>query len=317
MTDLNIKTVFMGTPDFSCYIADALLESGFDVVAVVTQPDKEAGRGKKLKAPPAKEWAIAHGIPYLQPIKARDPEFIAEIAEIKPQLIVTAAFGQIIPKEILDMPEYGCINVHASLLPKYRGASPIQQALFNGDKETGISLQYMAEKMDEGDVIIQRTLAIEETDNCGILFDRLALLGKETIYDYASLVANGKPEATPQNHNEATYCKKVAKEEGNINWADTAEHILNTIRAMTPSPGAYSFLNGKRIKIISATRDDNDISDTPAKIAKADKTGITIQTGKGTITITQLQPEGKSVQTVRDFLNGNKLTADMAFERNL
>ncbi len=175
----------------------------------------------------------------------------------------------------------------------------------------------MAEKMEEGDVIIQKKLQINDSDNTGILFEKLALLGKEAIYDYAKLLENGKPEGVPQKHEDATYCKKISKEQGNINWADNSFNILNTIRAMTPSPGAYTFLKGKRIKIISASADNTNYTNTPAQIVKTDKAGITVQCGNGTINIIQLQPEGKSIQSVRDFLNGNKLTADAAFERNI
>lgn len=312
-----MKTVFMGTPDFSVSIAEALAENGFDVAAVVTQPDKAAGRGNKLRPSPVKQWAQNHGITVFQPEKVRAPEFVDIMRSVAPQLIVTAAFGQIIPKEILDMPQFGCVNVHASLLPKYRGASPIQQALFDGETYTGISLMYMNEKMDEGDIIIQQSIEILPEDNAGTLFEKLADIGKNVIGEYAVLLKNGKPCGTPQNAALATYCKKINKEQGNIDWTLDSYTILNTIRAMTPAPGAYSFLNGKRIKILSVCISDGNFDEKPGKIICKGKNTLTVVCGKGALNIIMLQPEGKSVQHIKDFLNGYKLTAETEFERNI
>ena len=313
---MKLRTVFMGTPDFSSVIASALEENGFDVVAVVTQPDKEAGRGKKLRPSPVKEWAMQRDIPVYQPEKVKDEEFVEVLRNIAPDLIMTAAFGQIVPKVILDMPEYGCVNVHASILPKYRGASPIQQSLFDGEKVTGITLQYMDVKIDDGDIILINTLNINDDDNCGTLFDRLAELGAKSIKDYAEMLKDGKPVGTPQDHSKATYCTKIGKEQGNINWCDNADKIVNTIRAMSPSPGAYSYLNGKRIKIITAKARACEHNMNCGAIV-FDKSSLSIACANGFVDIVQLQPEGKSVQQVKDFLNGNKLQPDMAFERKI
>lgn len=309
----------MGTPDFSVSIAEALVENGFEITAVVTQPDKAAGRGNKLRPSPVKVWAENAHISVFQPEKVRAEEFIDVIEQIKPDLIVTAAFGQIIPKAILDIPEFGCINVHASLLPKYRGASPIQQALMDGEQITGISLMYMNEKMDEGDVIISKSVEILPEDNTGTLFEKLAETGKLVIAEYAGMLQNGKPTGTPQDNTLATYCKKISKEQGNIDWTRDCRDILNTVRAMTPSPGAYTFLNGKRIKIISARINNkiNNENENPGKIISDNKTALTVLCGVGALDIVMLQPEGKSVQHTKDFLNGYKLTADSAFERNI
>ena len=309
----------MGTPDFSVSIAEALVENGFEITAVVTQPDKAAGRGNKLRPSPVKVWAENARIRVFQPEKVRAEEFIDVIEQIKPDLIVTAAFGQIIPKAILDIPEFGCINVHASLLPKYRGASPIQQALMDGEQITGLSLMYMNEKMDEGDVIISKSVEILPEDNTGTLFEKLAETGKLVIAEYAGMLQNGKPTGTPQDNTLATYCKKISKEQGNIDWTRNCRDILNTVRAMTPSPGAYTFLNGKRIKIISARINNkiNNENENPGKIISDNKTALTVLCGVGALDIVMLQPEGKSVQHTKDFLNGYKLTADSAFERNI
>lgn len=313
---MGIKTVFMGTPDFSKTIAQALFDNGFDITAVVTQPDKKSGRGNKIHSSPVKIWAEEHNIPVYQPEKARNPEFIEIMRQISPELVVTAAIGQIIPKEILGMPRYGCVNIHASLLPKYRGASPIQQALFDGEKTTGITVMYMSENIDDGDIILTKNVSIAEDDNTGTLFDKLAQTGAEAIHDYAMLIKNGKPTATPQNHDFATYCKKIDKERGNIDWSQTPDCIANTVRAMTPSPGAYSFLNGKRIKIISVKPRFEDHNRSFGEIV-ADKSTLSVACNGGFIDIVQLQPEGKSVQKTKDFLNGNKMTLNSMFERKI
>ncbi len=312
-----MKTIFMGTPDFSVYIANALRENEFDIQCVVTQPDKESGRGKKIHYSPIKEWAIKNNIEILQPIKAKDSEFIEKIKSLKPELIVTAAFGQIIPIDILEIPTYGCINVHASLLPKYRGASPIQQSLFDGEKETGITIMYMNEKMDEGDIILQRKIEILPSDNTGSLFDKLAKEGALAIIDYKKMLENGKPVGFPQNSINATYCKKISKEQGNIDWNKSAQEIFNCIRAMTPYPGAYSFLSGKRIKIISVTYEKAEHDFIAGKIISANKNEITVSCKDGFIKILSLQPEGKNILSAKDFLNGHKLTAHEAFERKI
>ena len=282
----------MGTPDFSVSIAEALVENGFEITAVVTQPDKAAGRGNKLRPSPVKAWAENARIRVFQPEKVRAEEFIDVIEQIKPDLIVTAAFGQIIPKAILDIPEFGCINVHASLLPKYRGASPIQQALMDGEQITGLSLMYMNEKMDEGDVIISKSVEILPEDNTGTLFEKLAETGKLVIAEYAGMLQNGKPTGTPQDNTLATYCKKISKEQGNIDWTRDCRDILNIVRAMTPSPGAYTFLNGKRIKIISARINNkiNNENENPGKIISDNKTALTVLCGVGALDIVMLQP---------------------------
>lgn len=311
---MGIKTVFMGTPDFSRTIAQALKDNGFDIVAVVTQPDKRSGRGNKMHFPPVKTWAEENNIPVYQPIKARDPEFIAIMREIAPELVVTAAIGQIIPKDILDMPKYGCINIHASLLPKYRGASPIQQALFDGEDTTGITVMYMSENIDDGDIILTKTVSISSDDNAGTLFEKLAQTGADAIADLAQLFEHGKPTAVPQEHALATYCKKIDKERGNIDWSQSPDGITNTVRAMTPSPGAYSFLNNKRIKIVKVKpRFESHKSAFGTVIA--DKNTLSVACNGGFIDIIQLQPEGKSIQQAKDFLNGNKLTLNSMFER--
>lgn len=306
----------MGTPDFACSIADAVNDK-FNVIAVVTQPDKEAGRGKKITASPVKIWAEEHNIKVFQPVKVRDPEFVNIIKELSPDLIITAAFGQIIPKDVLDVPEFGCINVHASLLPKYRGASPIQQSLFNGDTKTGITLMYMNEKMDEGDIILQEETDISPDDNAGTLFEKLAKLGKHTIYSYAELLKNGKPKGTPQYNAAATYCTKISKEQGNIDWSQNSSDIVNTVRALTPFPGAYSFLDGKRIKIVQASAEDAEHNYAAGSIVLSDKNLLTVACGKGLLRITKLQPEGKSVMDAKAFLNGRKLKEDASFERDI
>ena len=299
-----MRTIFMGTPDFARSVAEALEERGFDLVAVVTQPDKVSGRGMALKAPPVKVWAQERGIPVYQPFRVREESFVEQMRQLEPGLIVTAAFGQIIPQSILDIPAYGSINIHASLLPKYRGASPIQQALFDGERETGITVMYMSAGMDEGDMILQRTIPIERQDNAGTLFEKLAEEAKLAVGDYADLLQRRKPEGIPQEHTKATYCKKIEKEQGNINWQMDAERIENIVRAMTPSPGAYTFYRNKRIKLIRVEAQSASAAAQPGSIAVVERDAITIACGSGSLRVSVLQPEGKTVQSAEAFING-------------
>ena len=312
-----MKTVFMGTPDFSCSVADALEECGFEIAAVVTQPDKPAGRGMTLQASPVKKWAQQRNIPVLQPVKAREESFLQEMQKICPELVVTAAFGQILPQSVLDIPTYGCVNVHASLLPLYRGASPIQQALLEGAKETGITMMYMSAGMDEGDMILKRKIPIAEKDNAGTLFEKLAQEAKLAVKDYAQLLQQGKPKGEPQNPQEATYCKKIEKSQGNIDWTMSAQEIVNLIRAMTPFPGAYSFFRGKRIKLLQASAETAGHSELPGTVACVGKQSVAVACGDGLLNIEILQPEGKSAQAAGAFVNGYQPKIGECFERKM
>jgi len=308
-----LKIIFMGTPEFSVYSLEAIKESSHELIAVVTQPDKPKGRGKQMAPPPVKEWAVKHNIPVYQPVKVRgNREFIDEIKGLCPDLIVTAAYGQILPKELLVIPPLGCINVHASLLPAYRGASPIQQALINGDTRTGISIMYMDEGMDTGDVILQEELEIAADENAGSLHDRLAELGGKVLLKVLKMFEEGKPAGTPQDHDKATYCSKIDKSMGEIKWTDSAESISNLIRGLTPWPGAFTYLNGMRLKVWKAVKWEYFTEECrlPGAVIKADsKNGLVVACGDGALRIEELQIQGGRPMSDLDYLRGNPVEA--------
>jgi methionyl-tRNA formyltransferase len=244
-----LKIIFMGTPDFSVPSLKTIFSEEYELIGVVTQPDRPRGRGKRLLPSPVKKWALEKGINIYQPLRARDEEFITQIEDLAPDLIVTAAYGQILPKKILDIPPLGCINVHASLLPKYRGASPIQQAILDGETKTGITIMYMDEGMDTGDIILQKETPIHPDENSGDLHDRLADLGAKALRESLKLFTVEKPVGIPQAHEDATYCQKIDKAMGRINWGMNIDRIRNHIRALTPWPGAYTYIGSMRLKV--------------------------------------------------------------------
>jgi methionyl-tRNA formyltransferase len=305
----------MGTPDFSLSALEAVYNSSNELIAVVTQPDKPKGRGKQTTPPPVKEWVLKKRIeiPVYQPQKIRgDVRFIEEIRQLAPDLIVTAAFGQILPKAFLDIPVLGCINVHASLLPEYRGASPIQQVLIDDREKTGISIQYMDVGMDTGDVILQEEISIEKEENAGHLHDRLASLGGIALSRVLKLFENGRPAGVPQDNDKATYCRKIDKSMGKIQWNQKASDIRNLIRGLTPWPGAYTFLNGQRLKVWKAeeweyfTDKEAESGTLPGTILKADKhNGLVVACGEGALRILELQGPGSRPMPDLDYLRGN------------
>lgn len=315
-----LKIIFMGTPDFALPALEAVKNSGQELLAVVTQPDKPRGRGKRLTPSPVKVWAAEKRIPIFQPQKIRDNlEFLNQLREMNPDLIVTAAYGQILPGNILAIPPLGCINVHASLLPEYRGASPIQQALIDGRKKTGISIIYMDEGMDTGDIILQRELDICPDENAGQLHDRLSTLGGTMLSEVLRMFEQGKPAGTPQDSDKATYCGKIDKSMGEIRWEQSARSICNLIRGLTPWPGAFTFFNnGKRLKILRALIADhpNQKNHIPGIVLKADQTsGLLVACGQGIIRIAELQEQGGRHMTDIDYLRGNPIEIGMQLGR--
>ncbi|MGI6538598.1 MAG: methionyl-tRNA formyltransferase [Caldicoprobacterales bacterium] len=308
-----MRIIFMGTPEFALPSLEAIYNSGHELIAVVTQPDRPKGRGKRLTPPPVKSWALERNIAVYQPLKIRNNNiFIEEIKKLNPYLVVTAAFGQILPKEFLEIPALGCINVHSSLLPEYRGASPIQQALIDGKEKTGITIIYMDEGMDTGDIILQKEIDIQPSENAGQLHDRLADLGAELLTEAISLFEKGKPKGIPQNHDKATYCRKIDKSLGQINWADTAYKIKNLIRGLTPWPGCFTFIHGKRLKVWKVYEREYFTNEKtlPGTVLRADETnGLLVACGKGVLRLEQLQGEGGKVMSDLEFLRGNKVTA--------
>ena len=303
-----MRIVFMGTPDFSVPVLEALADSRHQVTAVVTQPDKPKGRGNGISMSPVKEAALCRQIPVYQPERARDASFIEEMKKLSPDVMVVIAFGQILSKELLCVPVYGCVNIHASLLPKYRGASPIQWAVLNGDKETGITAMMMDEVMDTGDILEKRVIALEKKETGGSLFDRLSMLGGELILSTLDKMEKGTLVRTPQDHEAATYVKKIPKSFGEIDWTKDAVSIERLIRGLDPWPSAYTWLQGKLLKLwagdVQASEEDKDNQAECGVILSASEDGLKIQTGKGILNITSLQIEGKKRMDTGAFLRG-------------
>lgn len=299
------KIIFMGTPDFSVPVLRQIMADGYRVIAVVTQPDRPVGRKRVLTPPPVKVEAEKFGIPVLQPEKIRQKEELDKVLALGPDLIVTAAFGQILPKELLDAPKYGCINVHASLLPELRGGAPMQYAILQGKKETGITIMYMAEKLDAGDIITQAVVPVSEEDTLGTLHDKLSETGAKLLSETLPPLLAGKLTATPQDEALATFAPTIKREQEKIDWTKTAEEIYNHIRALNPHPGAYTLLDGKNLKLWQAEKTAITTAAKPGTIIQADSDGLTVAAGKQTaIKLKELQPSGKKKMPVADFLRG-------------
>jgi methionyl-tRNA formyltransferase len=283
-----MRIVFMGTPAFAVPSLMALIEGGYDVAAAVTQPDRKSGRGHKLTPPPVKAVAEAHGIPVLQFQRIKSPEGVAALKELAPDLIVTAAFGQILSKEILDIPPLGCINVHASLLPKYRGAAPIQWALIKGEKRTGVTIMYMDVGLDTGDIISMREVPIGDDTTGGELYGTLAEVGASLLADTLPAVLGGTASRTPQDNEESSYYPPLSKELGQIDWTKPAREIRNLVRALDPVMGAYAHVGGEVIKIWRAAVEPGTAE--PGRIVRSDnKCGLVIGTGDGLLRVEEMQ----------------------------
>lgn len=307
-----MKIVYMGTPDFAVPPLAALVKNGYEVTAVVTQPDKPKGRGKTLLPTPVKEEALKHGIPVYQPKKVRDPEFMEVLKELNPDIIVVAAFGQIIPKAILELPEFGCINIHASLLPKYRGAAPIQQAVIDGEKESGVTIMQMGTGLDTGDMISQAAVTLDEKETGGGLFDKLADLGADllvktlpSIFDRTAVMEK-QPEESP-----TPYASMITKQMGLMDFRKSAQELERLVRGMNPWPSAYTFLNGKTFKIweasvVSVLNGDGKPLAAPGTViaADSDREGIHVACGKDILVLTEVQLEGKKRMDAASFLRG-------------
>lgn len=309
MTERKSATVvFMGTPSFSVPFLDALLKSERTVGCVVTQSDKPKGRGQRLIPPPVKEFALSHNIQVLQPSKLSDPIFVEKIKEIAPQYIVVVAYGKIIPLAILSIPEKGCINVHASLLPEYRGASPIQWAIIHGCKYTGVTTMLMDEGLDTGNILLQERVEIAKTDTAISLSARLSDTGVKLLVRTLDGLDRGEIVPKPQDHEKATYAPLLKKEDGLINWGDRSENIYNKIRGFVPWPGAYTFYKGERWNIWKAEiLDKHLVSHTPGEIVEVQPEGIIVATGDRGLRIKEIQLEGKRRMGVDEYLRGHKV----------
>ena len=296
----NIKIVFMGTPTFSVPVLEALINN-YNVVGVVTQPDKEVGRKKELVFSPVKEVAIKHNIKVLQPIKIRLD--YSDVLALEPDMIITCAYGQIIPKEILDYPKYGCINVHGSLLPKYRGGAPIERSIMNGDKETGITIMHMDEGMDSGDIIVEESISIDKDEHIDSLRERLSILGRDLLIKTLPSILDGTAPRIKQNEEEVTFAKIIKKEDELLDFNDNTINVYNKIRALSPVPGPYTILDNKRLKIYNS-RIGTSTKGTVGEIINIYKDGIGIRTSDGELIITDIQEEGKKRMLCSSYLNG-------------
>lgn len=314
----QIRILFMGTPDFAIPSLQALLDEGYNVIAIVTQPDKPTGRKRILTATPVKVEAMKHNIPVLQPIKLRDPASVEIISELKPDLIVTAAYGQILPKTILDLPAYGCINIHGSLLPQYRGGAPIQYAIMNGDKKTGVTIMYMAEGLDTGDMLCKVEVPITDQDDTGSMFDKLSIAGAKLLKSALPDLLAGRLKGIPQNSNDATYAKNISRDDEQIRWERTSQEIFNQIRGLHPWPIAYTLWNDQRLKVWSCrnpaeTSGSKDASVKPGTVLQADNNGIEVKTGNGSIWLTKIQPPGKKAMDAAEYNRGSGIPKGTIF----
>lgn len=302
-----MKVVFMGTPEFSVAALKALINN-HDVKAVISQPDKPKGRGKKLVPTPVKQTALDNNIPVFQPEKIKDAEFIEKLKNIDADIFVVAAYGQILPESILNMPKYGCINIHASLLPKYRGAAPIQRCIIEGEKITGITIMYMEKGLDTGDMIIKKEVEIEDTDTYGTLHDKMADSGAELIIEALKLIESGQAKPQKQNDDLSTYAHMIKKETGHIDWNKTSVEILNLIRGLNPAPCAYTYYNNDVFKIWSAEIFDTDIQAAEGEIIIADsKKGIAVKTADSAVLIKEIQAKGGKKMFSADYLRGHSI----------
>lgn len=309
-----MKVIFMGTPDFAVGALQAIIDAGHEVLLVVTQPDREKGRGKEVQFTPVKECAVKSGIEVFQPLKIKTPEAVAKLKEYDADIFVVAAFGQILSQEILDMPKYGCVNIHASLLPKYRGAAPIQWSILDGEKETGVTIMQMNAGLDTGDILLQKKIEIAADETGESLFDRLAILGAETIVEALPLIESGSLTPVPQDDQASTYAGMLKKDMGHIDWTWDACKIERYVRGLNSWPSAYTYLNGKQLKIwvaevVDVINSELEGNPKPGVIYTIGKDSIDVVTGKGLLRIKSIQLEGKKRMEVSAFLLGYKLNA--------
>ena len=305
MKAADLKTVFMGTPEFAVGTLQGLIDAGVDLVGVYTQPDRPKGRGKKLAPPPVKELALQYDIPVFQPQRLRNPEAVAELQQLAPDLIVVVAYGQILPQSVLDIPKYGCINVHASLLPKYRGAAPINKAIVDGETVTGITTMLMDAGLDTGDMLVKKSLEIGPDETAGELHDRLAVLGRETMEETLQQVLDGTLPPEKQNDDESTYAPMMKKEDGLIDWSLSAQEIHDRVRGLAPWPGAFTMLAGDVLKISHTEVIEG--AGVPGTVLVADRNGVDVACGDGVVRIGALQLPGKKMLPAADFLRGYQL----------
>lgn len=305
MQPSEIRTVFMGTPEFACPTLQGLIEAGCNLVGIFTQPDRPSGRGKKMTPPPVKLLAEKSGLPVYQPERLRRPEAVEQLRELEPDLVVVVAYGQILPKSVLEIPRFGCINVHASLLPAYRGAAPINKAIVDGCPETGVTTMFMDEGLDTGDMLLKNSLPIGPLDTAGGLHDRLAVLGRDTMIETLQQLCDGSLERVPQDDALSSYAPLMKKEDGKIDWQLPATAIHNLIRGLDPWPSAFTYLDGQVLKLAKSAPEEG--AGIPGEIVSADPEGVVIACGEGLLRAGALQLPGKKMLDAADFLRGRKL----------
>lgn len=296
-----MKVVFMGTPDFSLNVLQALIDN-YNVVGVVSQPDKRVGRHQELRNTPVKELALKYNIKVLQPEKIR-VEY-QEVLDLEPDIIVTCAYGQIIPKEILDYPKYGCINVHASLLPKYRGGAPIQRSIINGDKKTGITIMYMDVGMDTGDIISQEAIDILDSDNLESVHDKLSLLGSKLLIDTLPSIFDGSRDRLKQNEKDVSFAYNIRREEEHVDFNKTSREVFNLIRGLSPVPSSNVILFDEEMKVLESKMVDKKYSGECGEIVEISKEGIIVKTLDGAVILTKIKPFGKKMMDAVSYVNG-------------
>ena len=309
-----MNLVFMGTPDFAVPTLKTLHTSRHSVLGVVTQPDRPKGRGQEMQASPVKRYALDKGLKVYQPEKASAPEFVAELAKLKPDLIVVIAYGQILRENLLSLPKHFCMNIHASLLPKYRGAAPINWAIINGDKESGVTTMKMDKGMDTGDILLMKKVVIENEDTAQHLHDKLSEAGGALALETVDQLEKGKLKFIPQNDAESTYASKLKKEDGHIHWDQEAEAIRNRVRGLDPWPGAFGFLKRKRLRFCKVEIGPGESDDTPGTVMRVSDYGIEIGTFKDRIIVIEIQPEGKKRMDVKSYLRGHPVEPGERFD---
>jgi methionyl-tRNA formyltransferase len=297
----------MGTPDFAIPSLTLLLASDNTLAGIITQPDRPKGRGKQLKPPPVKVLAKQHGLPVIQPEKVKDEDCVQWIKAQHPELIVVVAFGQILPPKILRLPQHGCINLHASLLPYYRGAAPINRSIMNGDTTTGVTTMFMNEWMDTGDILLQKDIHIEPDEDAPALRNRLATLGAKLLLETIHRLKRGELTSLQQDHDKATYAPPLTKDDGKIDWQQSALDIHNQIRGTLPWPGAFTKVGNKLLKIFKGALGDASPQDPPGTVTSVNSDSITVATGKGAIRITEIQLQDRKRMTVSAFVKGNPI----------
>lgn len=305
-----MRIIFMGTPDFAVPVLQSLINSRHEVVAVVTQPDRPKGRGKNMQFSPVKECALAHNIPVMQPVNVSVPEVIDELRAYEPELIVVVAFGQFVTKKIREMPKYGCINVHASLLPKYRGAGPIQWAVINGEKESGVTTMYMCREIDKGDMLLKDTVTLDPKETGDSLHDKLSMMGGPLLLKTIDQLEDGSAVRIPQCEEESTYAPKLEKTMGNIDWTMDADRIERLVRGLNSWPSTFTKIHGKTVKIwdcdvvCQETLTESQTAATPGTVIVSEKDQLIVKAGNGALSLRMLQPEGKKNMTVDAYLRG-------------